>query len=67
MEQERRIAARASAWSAALALLAASPLAAANEALLAAAMRGDVAEARALAESGINLNYNARMGKPRYT
>jgi hypothetical protein len=38
----REFAARASVWSAALALLAAPPLAVANEALLAAAMRIDV-------------------------
>lgn len=65
MRQERRIVARASAWLAAIVLLAAAPFANANEALLAAATRGDVAEVRAFAESGVNLNYKrTRVDKP---
>jgi ankyrin repeat protein len=57
IEQERRIVARASAWSAALALLAVSPFAVANEALLAAAMRGDAVEVRTLLENGVDVDY----------
>src|SRR5688572_27617348 len=48
---------RAFTWLAVLAVLATAPLAGASEALLAAAMRGDVAEVRALAQSGVDLNY----------
>jgi ankyrin repeat protein len=42
---------------AAFVFLAAAPVAGASEALLAAALRGDAAEVRALAQDGVDLNY----------
>jgi len=63
MRQERRIVARASVWSAALALLAVSPFADANEALLAAAMRGDAVEVRTLLENGVDVDYAPNGGQ----
>src|SRR5512134_1133429 len=53
----RRLTRRAPARVAALALLAVAPVAGADEALLRAAMSGDSGQVRALAESGVDLNY----------
>lgn len=67
MQRNRRIVRRASTWLAALALCAASPLSLANDALLAAAMRGDLAQVRTLAENHVDLNYSDNAGQTALT